>query len=93
MSEAQQEDKSQKTEQPTAKKLEDAKKKGNIPLSKEFNSFILFIFIALLIVFIFPKISLKAVSQLSYFIDQPHQIILKPNTITHLVKQTLIILF
>lgn len=34
MSEAQQEDKSQKTEQPTAKKLEDAKKKVNIPLSK-----------------------------------------------------------
>jgi|APCry1669188879_1035177.scaffolds.fasta_scaffold29221_2 flagellar biosynthetic protein FlhB len=93
MSEAQQEDKSQKTEQPTAKKLEDAKKKGNIPLSKEFNSFILFIFIALLIVFIFPKISLKAVNQLSYFIDQSHQIILKPNTITHLIKQTLIILF
>jgi flagellar biosynthetic protein FlhB len=93
MSEAQQEDKSQKTEQPTAKKLEDAKKKGNIPLSKEFNSFILFIFIALLIVFVFPKISLQSLNKLSYFINQPHQIILKPDTIYHLIKQVLLILF
>lgn len=93
MSESQQEDKSQKTEQPTPKKIEDAKKKGNIPLSKEFNSFILFIFIATLIILIIPKISIKYLSHLSYFIEQPNQIILSPATIKHLVLQVLTTLF
>ncbi len=93
MSELQQEDKSQKTEQPTPKKIEDAKKKGNIPLSKEFNSFILFIFIAILIILIMPKISIKYLSNLSYFIEQPNQIILSTATIKHLITQVLITLF
>ena len=52
MSEGSNEDQSQKTEEPTRKRLEDARKKGQIPFSREVNNFfLLFVFAVLLISF------------------------------------------
>ncbi len=89
----QQEDKSQKTEQPSPKKLADARKGGNVPMSREFNSFIIFLFATMLVTLIMPNISIKATHQLSYFIEQSYQIILNPNSLIALIKQVLTILF
>ena len=87
------EDKSQRTEQPTPKKLADARKKGNVPISREFNSFIIFVFVTILVILAIPDIAIKATRQLSYFIEQSYQLILTPNFLFKLVKQTLILLF
>ncbi len=52
MAEGSNEDQSQKTEEPTRKRLEDARKKGQIPFSREVNNFfLLFVFAVLLISF------------------------------------------
>ena len=50
MAEGSNEDQSQKTEDPTRKKLEEARKKGQIPFSREVNNFfLLFVFGVMLI--------------------------------------------
>lgn len=41
MAEGQDQDDAQKTEEPTPKKLEDARKKGNVPMSKEVNNWMM----------------------------------------------------
>ena len=41
MSDSDQPDDSQKTEEPTSKKLEDARKKGQVPLSREVNNWLM----------------------------------------------------
>ena len=93
MTENQQEDKSQRTEQPTPKKLADARKKGNVPVSREFNSFIVFVAAAILVILIIPSIGVKAIQQLSYFVEQSHQLTSKPNLLIELVKKALTVLF
>ena len=87
------EDKSQRTEQPTQKKLADAKKKGNVPISREFNSFMIFIFATILAILIIPNISIKATYQLSHIIEKSCQPILNSTSIISLVKEVLTILF
>ena len=41
MSEGEEQDEAQKTEDPTPKKLEEARKQGNIPLSREVNNWLM----------------------------------------------------
>jgi flagellar biosynthetic protein FlhB len=49
MSDGEQPDNSQKTEDPTAKKLDEARKKGQVPLSREVNNFIMLLASTILI--------------------------------------------
>lgn len=51
------EDKSQKTEEPTEHKLQEERKKGNIPRSKEINNFVMMVAITLTVALLFPGIS------------------------------------
>jgi flagellar biosynthetic protein FlhB len=68
------EDKSQKTEDPTQKKLEEAFKEGQIPFSREMLSFaILFIFVMMMI-WMMPTMLRSLMTPLSVFIGQVHQI-------------------
>ena len=57
---AESEDESQKTEEPSEKRLRDAIEKGQVIFSKELNSFLLFVMITLIVVgfipFLLPKI-------------------------------------
>ena len=41
MADGEQPDNSQKTEDPTPKKLEEARKKGQVPMSREVNNFVM----------------------------------------------------
>jgi len=51
MSDGEQEDDAQKTEEPTPKKLEDARKKGDVPLSREVNNWVMLLAATLIIGF------------------------------------------
>ncbi len=66
------EDDSQKTEDPTSKKLEDARKKGQVPVSKEVGNFMLLFGGGLVMIMMGPSMA-ESVRDLSYgFIEHPH---------------------
>ena len=68
------EDDSQKTEDPTSKKLEDARKKGQVPVSKEVGNFMLLFGGGLVLMMLGPSMA-EAVRDLSLgFIEHPHMI-------------------
>ncbi len=66
------EDDSQKTEDPTGKKLEDARKKGQVPVSKEVGNFMLLFGGALVMTMMAPDMA-RSVRDMSVgFIEHPH---------------------
>lgn len=68
------EDKSQKTESPTPHRLEEAQKKGQIPLSKEFGHFCIFIAISIVFIMIFPATFSKIAMSLKTYLEFSHAI-------------------
>ncbi len=67
-------EKSQKTEQPTQHKIDEARKKGQIPVSKEVHTFALFVTLSFLFAFIFPY-SFKGIAvNLRFFFEFAHTI-------------------
>ncbi len=71
---AEDQDDAQKTEDPTHKRLEDARKKGQIPQSREINHFfVLFAFMIILTV-LSPSMMKKGFFSLRAFITSPHDI-------------------
>lgn len=67
-------DDSQKTEEPTHKRLEDARKKGNLPSSREVNSFFMMLGFAMLVLGLAPSTSKEFLVLLKSFIEAPHDI-------------------
>ena len=68
------EDDSQKTEDPTSKKLEDARKKGQVPVSKEVGNFMI-LFGGGLVMTMMGPVMAEGVRDLSLaFIEYPHRI-------------------
>ncbi|WP_336082068.1 flagellar biosynthesis protein FlhB [Thalassospira sp. CH_XMU1448-2] len=68
------EDDSQKTEDPTSKKLEDARKKGQVPVSKEVGNFMLLFGGGLVILMMGPTMA-QGVRDLAVgFIEHPHML-------------------
>ena len=73
---AEEEDQSQKTEAPSQKKLEDARKKGQVPTSREIHNALMISSAAGFIVFLSPKIANDLTIVLRPFISSPHDIII-----------------
>lgn len=69
---AEDQDNSQKTEDPTQKRLEDALKKGSVPFSREVTSFLMLLVFAFTIISLLPFMMKKTAQQLTQFIAQPH---------------------
>lgn len=67
-------DKDQKTEEPTAKRLEDARKEGNLPVSREFSNFVASIVILFVFLWMVGPLGKSMVSTLRVFIEKPHMI-------------------
>ncbi|MBY0356192.1 MAG: flagellar biosynthesis protein FlhB [Rickettsiales bacterium] len=67
-------DQDSKTEEPSQKRLEDARKKGQIPSSKELNTFFLFATLALVLSTMAASLSRDTMSILSTFISRPEDI-------------------
>jgi len=66
------EDKSQKTEEPTQKKLDDARKEGQVPLSKEVNNWVILFAGAILVGVASPAVMSHLKSILAVYIEQAY---------------------
>lgn len=71
---AEDQDDSQKTEEPTQKKIEDAYKKGQVPFSREVGSFLMLLLLTLFIVTIMPWLMAKTQMTLGVYIHSPDRI-------------------
>jgi len=67
---ADEQDKDQKTEQPTAKRLEEAFKKGNVPFSREVTNFMILAMLALTVSWFAPTIMIDMKNLLVPFLDK-----------------------
>ncbi|MDX2095817.1 MAG: flagellar biosynthesis protein FlhB [Alphaproteobacteria bacterium] len=65
---AESEDDSSKTEEPSAKKLEEARKKGQIPASRELNHFFMMLAFLFFVLFMAPKMARDSLTFLTPFI-------------------------
>jgi flagellar biosynthetic protein FlhB len=68
------EDQSEKTEEPTAKKVQDAREKGQVPRSREFNTWLILVAATLVILALGPSVARSIAATLSGFIAHPHDI-------------------
>lgn len=85
---AEDQDDSQKTEDPTQKRLEDAVKNGQIPKSREVTSFIMLLILAIMIIWMIPSIMKKAMLNLTGFIESPHSFVMDGNSLMIMAKHT-----
>lgn len=86
---AEDEDKSQKTEDPTYKKLEDARKKGQLANSREINHlFILFVF-ALVVLSLSPALMQQTMDLARPFIDLSHMLRIDTESFQSLFQDTM----
>lgn len=73
---AEDQDQSQKTEEPSQRRLQKAEDEGKAPHSKELNHFIMLLSLGLLLVFYFPFLAKKLQITLSIFIESAHELYL-----------------
>ena len=66
------EDESQKTEEPTQKRLDDARKKGDVAKSQEIPGWFILMSALLLLAFIFPAVARNMAGSLQVFFGQEH---------------------
>lgn len=69
-------DESQKTEEPTPRRLEKSKEEGKSPHSKDLNHFVMLFATGLLIAFYFPFLAQKLQNILRLFIESSHELYL-----------------
>lgn len=84
------EDKSQKTEEPTQHRLDEAQRKGQIAYSREVNNFFVMLALALMIAWIFPTVFSRAREVLAPYIVAPHDIMMSPLSLRDALMDTII---
>lgn len=82
-------DKSQKTEDPTQKRLDDAHQKGQIAVSREVNNWFMILAATVLAAMILPTTMGDLAAALRVFVEEPHLIPLDDGQLWVLVRQTL----
>lgn len=96
MSEGDDQDKDSKTEDPTRKKLDDAVKKGQVVNSKEVTSFVMFLLLTIVTIWIIPHSLTLLGSKLRYFIENAGNIPMDKGVlgiiIPNIIENTLIYL-
>ncbi len=96
MAEGDEEDKDAKTEEPSRKKLEDAVQKGQVVNSKEVTSFIVFLLLTLVTIWIVPEIMSLLSNTLRFFVENAGNIPMDQGTLDILLptimKKTLLYL-
>ncbi|MEX2644157.1 MAG: flagellar biosynthesis protein FlhB [Acetobacterales bacterium] len=81
-------DQSEKTEEPTDKKLEDARERGEVIQSQEIRSFAVFAAATLLLVTSFPSAMLDIARHLRVFIARPHALPVDGTGLGRMLVQT-----
>lgn len=74
MAEGDEQDDAQRTEDPTPKKLEEARKRGQVPMSKETNTWLMLFISTIVIVAFGPEIASRLTVLLRAFMDQSWQL-------------------
>ncbi len=83
------EEQDQKTEQPTGKRLDEAREEGKLPISRELASWILFLGVLIVVAWLAPPMTEKMLMILRFFIEMPHSITLEDRGLQTLIFQTL----
>lgn len=84
----QNEDPSQKTEEPTQHRLEQAQKKGQIAYSREVNNFFVMLALALMIAWIFPNLLDRVKLTLAPYITRPHDVPISAASLRDILSDT-----
>ncbi len=84
------EDQDQKTEQPTSKRLSEARDSGNLPISREVGNWFLFLGIIVAMAIAFPMLASTLLRELRIFIELPHQLHIGDHSLQHILSQTLL---
>lgn len=96
MADGEEPDESQKTEDPTPKKLDDARKKGQVAMSREVNNWIMLFMGAMIVLFVLPMMADDMFKFMALFIEKPYAFYAEPTSIGIVLKevfnQTLLIL-
>lgn len=77
-------DDSQKTEDPTQKRLTDAFNKGQVPSSREVASFMILLALAMTLLWLLPGMMQKTAENLLIYIESPHLFSLDPGNMTNI---------
>lgn len=86
-------DKEQRTEQPTSKRISEARGEGSVPVSREMSAFILFIACLIVVWWLGPFLGRDMQIALRVFLERPHEISLEgggiSNALTGVVSATI----
>jgi flagellar biosynthetic protein FlhB len=82
-------DKEQKTEQPTSKRLEEAYKKGNVPFSREVGHFMIMLMIAATVAYFAPDMMRRSAGMLIPFLESNYQMPVDEDGVALLLKKLL----
>lgn len=74
MSEGEEQDEAQKTEEPTPKKLEEARKQGDIPMSREVNNWLVLLAGTVVVAALSPYIFLELFDVLKFYIEKSYAV-------------------
>lgn len=88
MSDNEQADDSQKTEEPTPKKLEEARKKGQVPLSREVNNWIMLLMGTVVVLAMGPSMMESLLVHMRTYIEQAHALPGVPGGFTVVLGQS-----
>jgi flagellar biosynthetic protein FlhB len=80
---AEDQDQSQKTEEPTQRRLEEARRKGQVATSREVNHAFLLAAGALLVAMLAPALARDLATALRPFLASPHTIPIEPGALAH----------
>ena len=81
-------DDAQKTEEPTAKKIEDARKRGNVARSMEVNTWLMLFAGTIIVALVAPKLMVDIRSIALTFIERPHEYGLEIGNLPGLLMHT-----
>ncbi|SDM72165.1 flagellar biosynthesis protein FlhB [Maricaulis salignorans] len=82
------EDESQKTEEPTQKKLDDAREKGDVAKSQEIPGWFILAAGLALLSFIFPSMARNLAGALVVYLEQPDAFAVEPHAVLSMMRQT-----
>lgn len=82
-------DQDQRTEFPTFKRLTEARERGQLPISREAATWVLFVGILLVVTWVAPPMAAHMVTSLRVFLEMPHAISLDGNGMQVMFAETL----
>lgn len=80
----------QKTEEPTSKKLSEARDSGNLPVSREVGNWFLFLGIIVAMATGLPYLAATVLKALRVYVEMPHQLMIGEYSLQYMLSRTLL---